>query len=51
MTMDMYKGNTQTFEFSTDAKMATSSFVDEASEATDQISTSTESNESVTVYL
>jgi hypothetical protein len=50
-TMDVYKGDTHTFEFSTDVKMATSSIVDEASEATDQISTSKESNESATVFL
>jgi hypothetical protein len=46
---EAYEWDTQTFEFSTDVKMATSSFVDETSEATHQISTSTESNESATV--
>jgi hypothetical protein len=50
-TKDVYEGDTQTFEFSTDVKMVTSSFVDEASETTDQISNFTESNESATVYL
>jgi hypothetical protein len=39
-TTDVYEGSTHTFEFSTDFKMAISSFVDEASEAKDQISTS-----------
>jgi hypothetical protein len=45
-TMGTYNGDTHTFEFSTDVKMVNSSFVDEASGPTDQISTSTESNES-----
>jgi hypothetical protein len=46
---DVYEWDTQTFEFSTDVKI--SSFVDETSEATDQISTFIESNESATMYL
>jgi hypothetical protein len=44
----MYEENTHTFEFSTDIKMATSSIVDEVTEATGQ---TTESYESVAVYL
>jgi hypothetical protein len=47
--MDMHEGDTHTFEFSTESKMATSSFADEASEATDQISTSMKSNECATL--